>query len=427
MIAKLIFKLGQQLRNPSLNNWCSFLKTSEKWTLEELECYQFDKLKALVAKAYANSEFYRTAFQKEGITLADIKSLNDIKKLPIVTKEELILNNTAIQQITKSTKYFTASTSGTTGDSLIFKRTETTDSFNRASIFRGYSWYNVKPWDRNGYFWGINFSKKTLLKTKFLDFLQNRYRLFNFKDKQVQTFVKKLQTSVYIHGYSSAIYETAKKINRQSLQQPLNLKMVKGTSEKIFESYQDEINKAFGQKMISEYGAAETGIIAFECPKGTMHINMEGVLVEEINNEIIVTNLQQHSFPIIRYKLGDFIKLAPKTKTCTCGMNHLILEEVTGRVGKVVYGKVSNYPSLYFYYIFKNLAKKGLFLTYQVIQENKGALLFLIEQNINSTEKSLLICEIELYFKNDMEIEIKENTLFSIGVGKRKSFISNID
>jgi len=240
-------------------------------------------------------------------------------------------------------------------------------------------------------------------------------------------FVKKLRTSVYVHGYSSAIYETAKKINWQHLKKPLHLKMVKGTSEKIFESYQSEIQQAFGQKMISEYGAAETGIIAFECPKGAMHINMEGVLVEEIDHEIIVTSLQLNSFPIIRYKLGDFIKLAPKNMVCECGMSHLILEEVTGRIGAVVYGKTGSYPSLYFYYIFKNLAKKGLLLTYQVIQENKGKLLFLIEQNLNIKEKEVLMGEIKLYFKEDMAIEIKENTTLIKGKHKQQSFISNID
>lgn len=427
MIAKILFKLGQQLRNPSLDKWYLLLKNSEKWTLDELKAYQLEKLQALVANAYANSEFYSTAFQKEGITPADIKNLSDIKKLPIVTKQELISENKNIQQTIKSTKYFKASTSGTTGASLVFKRAETTDSFNRASLHRGYSWYNVKPWDRNGYFWGFNFSKKTQFKTRLLDFLQNRFRLFNFNDKELRTFTKKLNTSVYLHGYSSAIYETAKQINSQHLKKPVHLKMVKGTSEKIFESYQNEIIKAFGQKMISEYGAVETGIIAFECPKGAMHLNMEGVIVEELENEIVVTNLQLHSFPIIRYKLGDFIKLAPENKVCECGMRHLILEEVTGRVGAVVYGKKKTYPSLYFYYIFKNLAKKGVLLTYQVIQENKGKLLFLIEQNLRIKEKEVLIGEIKLYFKEDMEVEIKDGSVLTTSNQKQQSFISKID
>ena len=426
MIAKIIFKLGQKFRNPSINKWYLFLKKSEKWTLEELETYQLKQLKDLVAHAYANSKFYRTSFNKNGVTPADIKTLNDIKKIPIVTKQQLISENSAIQQKC-TTKYFKASTSGTTGTSLTFNRDETTDSFNRASVFRGYSWYNVNPWDKNGYFWGFDFSYKTLLKTKILDFLQNRYRLFNFEEKQLNTFIKKLETAVYLHGYSSTIYEIAKRINKQHLQKPLNLKMVKGTSEKIFESYQNEIKKAFGQKMISEYGAAETGIIAFECPKGSMHINMEGVLVEEIDNEIVVTNLQLNSFPVIRYKLGDSIKLAPKTEVCGCGMNHFILEEVTGRVGDIVYGKKLTYPSLYFYYIFKNLEKKGLLLTYQIVQNKKEELVFFIEQHLNEKERSLLIEEITRYFKDDIAITINQKATFVIGNGKRKSFISNID
>ena len=52
------------------------------------------------------------------------------------------------------------------------------------------------------------------------------------------------------------------------LQRPItvsnNIKMVKGTSEKIYESYQEEIQKAYGCRIISEYGATESGIIAFE-------------------------------------------------------------------------------------------------------------------------------------------------------------------
>jgi len=427
MITQLIFKIGQKLRNPSLNMWYLFLKKSEKWTLEELEAYQLEKLKELVSNAYSNSKFYRESFHKNGIKPSDIKCLSDIKKLPIVTKSALISENKNIQQKIKFTKYINANTSGTTGASLIFKRTESTDSFNRASIFRGYSWYNVNPWDGNGYFWGFNFSKTAQLKTKFLDFLQNRFRLFNFKEESLELFVKKLNKSVYLHGYSSAIYETAKRINSQNLQKPLNLKMVKGTSEKIFESYQNEIKQAFGQKMISEYGAAETGIIAFECPKGAMHINMEGVVVEEVNNEIIVTNLQMNSFPIIRYKLGDYIKLAPEDRKCECGRSHKIIKDITGRIGKVVYGKKLTYPSFTFYYIFKNLSKKGLLLTYQIIQNKKGELIFLVEQDLNTVQKNLLMNEIILYFNDDISIEINFNTSFIRGNEKQQSFISNIE
>jgi phenylacetate-CoA ligase len=203
--------------------------------------------------------------------------------------------------------------------------------------------------------------------------------------------------------------------------------MVKGTSEKIFEAYQEEIQMAFGLSMISEYGAAETGIIAFECPKGKMHLNMEGVIVEEIDHEIVVTNLQLHAFPVIRYQLGDYIRLAPKTAKCECGMQHLIIEEVTGRIGQSVYGKNNSYPSLYFYYIFKNLAsKQELLLTYQVVQEEKGKLNFLIEQPLDSRHLISLENEIGVYFKEDMEFMVDHSQNLTAPDKKLKSFISNI-
>ncbi|WP_373940755.1 hypothetical protein OEG92_12070 [Polaribacter sejongensis] len=203
--------------------------------------------------------------------------------------------------------------------------------------------------------------------------------------------------------------------------------MIKGTSEKIFESYHSEIKKAFGLDIISEYGATESGIIAYECIEGNMHLNMEGVLVEEVDGEIIITNLQLQSFPIIRYQLGDYISLAPRDKKCACGMNHLILEEVTGRIGENVYGIHNTYPSLYFYYIFKNLSKREhLNLNYQVIQDKKGVLEFRLEQEINDIEMTLLRDEIKVYFKQDILISIFTNVKLLAVNGKFKSFISNV-
>jgi phenylacetate-CoA ligase len=424
---KVIFKIGQRLRNPSLTTWFHFLKASETWPLASLEAYQLKKLQELVTVAYANSAYYKNIFDVSAIKPSDIRTLEDLTKLPITTKSDLLVHNKEIHTTLDFKKYFQANTSGTSGESLKFNREESADSFNRASIYRGYSWYNVNPWERNGYFWGYNFSDMAVLKIRILDSLQNRFRIFNYRKESIDFFIKKLKNAKYLHGYSSMVYETAKIVNKQNLENPLNLKMVKGTSEKIFEVYQDEIQKAFGQRMISEYGAAETGIIAYECPKGNTHLNMEGVIVEEIDHEIVVTNLQMHAFPIIRYKLGDYIKLAPKTKKCECGMQHLIIEEITGRIGQTVYGINRMYPSLYFYYIFKNLAsKQGLLLTYQVVQKEKGKLIFLIEQPLDSRQLIYLENEIGVYFKEDMEVMIEHSQHLTVLHKKLKSFISNI-
>ena len=423
MLYKLIFQLGERLRNPSLQGWFAFLKQSEQWSIEELEAYQLQQLKELVSFAKAHSEYYKETFAD--IDETSFSTIKDIEQLPLLSKQDVLQHTEMIHTQHSFKKVFTATTSGSSGDPLVYQREESADSFNRASIFRGYSWYTVQPWERNGYFWGFDFSAVKRLKVKLLDMLQNRFRVFDYKEKSFKKFVKKLQRARYIHGYSSMIYQSAKLINEKKLPKPKKIKMVKGTSEKIYDSYKAEIKEAFGVPIISEYGAAETGIIAFECPHGNMHINMEGVIVEEVNNQIVVTNLQMKTFPIIRYQLGDYIKLASKEKKCSCGKSHYILEEVTGRIGENVYGKQEIYPSLYFYYIFKNLAKKhNIKLTYQIIQKEKGILIFNLEENLTNTNEEKLRQEIHAYFADDIAYTICPNVKQSVGKQKTKSFIS---
>ena len=422
MFFKIIYFIGERIRNPSMRSIYTFLKKSESWTLEDLEKYQFKKLKELLVFANQHSPYYTQKLKN--LDIKDIQSLLDIEKIPILEKKDLHLYKDKIQSnyIFKNCKK--ATTSGTSGNSLQFYRDEFADSFNRASILRGYSWFDVKIWEKNGYFWGFDFSFFNKLKTSFLDFLQHRFRLFSFNEKNQSAFVKKLKYATYLHGYSSMIYETAKFMNEKNLPKPSKLKMVKGTSEKILNSYQKEVEKAFGLKIINEYGATESGIIAFECKKGNMHLNMESCIVEEIENEIIVTNLQMKSFPIIRYKLGDYIKLS--SKKCDCGLQHKILEEVTGRVGNTIFGKHKIYPSLTFYYVFKNLEKLGISLSYQIIQNKKGEINMYIEQNLSGFENNLLQKEMVKYFDDDLDYLIVENCSLKTTDKKQVSFISNI-
>ena len=72
------------------------------------------------------------------------------------------------------------------------------------------------------------------------------------------------------------------------------------------------------------------------------------MIVEEDENKIVVTNLLSKSFPIIRYKLGDYIKLKKPEFECPCGRKHRVIEEVLGRVGTNVIGIKNDYPSLTF-------------------------------------------------------------------------------
>ena len=426
MISRIVYRAGIGRRNPSLIPYLEFLQESDGWSREKLEQYQTEKCRELLLFASRHSPYYRKAFIDASFDPASLASLSALKQVPSIDKSILLSRNKDIHAVAEFGRVFASETSGTSGQVLKFCRNEEWDSGSRAAMFRGYSWFGVKPWDRNGYFWGYNTAGKYRAKTAALDWLQNRFRVFSYGEREVTAFAGKLRRAVYLHGYSSMIYEVAKIVNRLQMQGQYSLKMIKGTSEKVYDAYQDEVTRAFGKRIINEYGACESGIIAYECPNGSMHICSENVVVEEENGEILVTNLLSRSFPIIRYKLGDSIKLADSGFRCSCGRAHPVILDVLGRVGKSVIGKVQSYPSLTFYYVFKNLAlTKNVALNYQAVQEEEGRVLLKIEQ-AEGKFKDDLIHELRKYFQDDIDFEIRFNQRLHTMDGKLRDFITSI-
>ncbi len=420
---RLIFYMGAWWRNAEIFKQYAFLKSTESWSREQLEDYQLKRLKELLAHAYEHSSFYRERFSKAGMTPGDIYTLQDLASLPRLSKDKLRSQAEDIQISTKDA--FKSETSGSTGEPLVFYRGRNWDAAHRAAIYRGYSWYGVRPWDRNGYFWGFNIATSQRLKTKFLDFLQHRFRCFSYEDEELRGFLKKLRRARYLEGYSSMIGKVAQYINDTGRPFHHRLLMIKGTSEKIKESYQQEVQKAFGQRIVSEYGAAEAGIIAFECPEGHMHITSENVIVEEEDGQILVTNLVSHTFPIIRYQLGDYVQLDFGTQ-CECGRQHPIVSEVHGRVGETIKGLNKEYPSLTLYYVAKNLANAGVILDYQAIQRKKGHLQFDIFADVNEEILGMIMTEFDKYFGADLKIDMRTGLSRDVPKSKRKDFISEI-
>lgn len=427
MLHKFIYNLGLFFRNRKIKPSLAFLLESQYWSIEKIEAYQYSRLKDLLASAVTGSPYYAELLMSKEGNLGNITSLEDLAQLPTTSKAKLLENTKKIQSSIVTERLYYSETSGSTGKPLVFYRNQSWDAWHNASVFRGYSWHGIQPWDRNGYLWGYNLSPKEALKTRILDALQNRFRLFSYDQRDIERFCEKLKAAKYLNGYSSMIYELAKQVNKQDmLKDSINLTLVKGTSEKIYDSYQDVAKSAFNKKIVSEYGAAEAGIIAFECNEGNMHINMETVIVEEVKGQIVVTNLVSHSFPIIRYELGDHIVLDKKTK-CSCGRHSHILKEVTGRVGKNIYGVNGTYPSLTLYYIFKNIAiNHNRILNYQGVQTKEGCITLRIEQSLTALDQQLIETEMLKYFNEDLALTLIDNQKLVSGSGKTKDFISDI-
>ncbi|HIF9232352.1 TPA: hypothetical protein ACX6QG_002620 [Photobacterium damselae] len=418
MIHYLIYKVGVLIRNRRIFVHQKRLDEEYSLTHKQLTILQEEKLKKLLKIAQDKSPYYKDKLKNIDISTF---TLNDLNRLPILSKSELRDNIENIS-INDGGKSFVSETSGTSGNPLVFSRCADWDAAHRAAITRGLALHGIKPWDRSLYLWGFIFSPLKKIKTRVLDWLQNRYRIFSYKNEsisEVNTILKKVK---YIEGYSSVVNQIAMNVINGNERFP-NIQAVKCTSEKIFPSYHANIRKAFGVSLISEYGAAETGIIAFSCKEGKMHVIEENIILENIDGKAIVTNLYSFNMPVIRYELGDFITVS--NGKCKCGRHTLIVDEVTGRIGKDIQGYNYNYPSLYLYYIFKNLALNyNLEFSYQVIQKEKGKLKFVIFDE--QEEKYYIDClskSIELFLKDDIDYDISFE-LSRLNEEKLKDFVS---
>ena len=169
------------------------------WTIQK------EKLKKFLKFANNFSPYWNKVFNEFNVNINSTQIFLELKKIPIHNKEDLIINNYEIHSKFNFNKTFISKTSGTTGKRLTFKKDEVWDSYNRASIFRGLSWHKVKPTDFSLYFWGYDFSFFKKIKTYFLDFLQFRFRVFDFHYNSIKKIIKNKDKIVYIHGYSSMI------------------------------------------------------------------------------------------------------------------------------------------------------------------------------------------------------------------------------
>jgi phenylacetate-CoA ligase len=423
---KHLYLLGEKVKNPHLQEHLDNLMQSDFASLNEIEGIQLNRLKKLLHHAKKSTDFYKNRLKDVDV---DNLTLEEFKKIPILTKAELKANADDLRNEPEGEELIKAETSGTTGEVFLFNKNIHWDASFRAAQYRGYSWYDLKPWEKSLYFWGFKKNLKDRLKIRVLDFLLNRFRFFDYTNEEFEKAAKRIRESSYIAGYSSSIHMMAEYYKKKGYKFD-NIKMVKGTAEKVYDSYHKSVKEVFGKKITSEYGSAEAGVIAYECPEGNMHIVMENVIVEEIDNKIIVTNLWAYSLPYIRFELGDYIVLDEETK-CPCGREHKIIKEVTGRIGRKIYGKEGVYSTININHTFKNVSfKHGIELAYSAKQYEKGKMVFELTKDDSVDEqqaKEALISSAHEYFGDDLDVEVKFVTYSEGKSKKQKDFESFID
>ena len=325
---------------------------------DQLRALQLEKLRSVLAHCAASVPYYRESFRKAGFEPGDVKSIGDLAGLPVLDKSILREHTQEFlsEGITEKTQI--AKTGGSTGEPLAFPVGSSLRASSVANMVRCRRWWGIDIGDPSANFWGhsryvrgrrMDDVKKALsgIKARLLNrIVCNAYDL---SDEAMEGYWRRITAfrPAFIIGYATSLYTFADFVSRRGyLGGDLALKAVISTAEVLYDWQADVISAAFGCPVVNEYGMCEAGIIAYQCPSGSMHVMDESVIVETLpvegseTGEIVVTELENPAAPLIRYNTKDMASFVGGP--CDCGRGLSRISKVEGRAYDIIYGSDGN-------------------------------------------------------------------------------------
>lgn len=319
--------------------------------------YRNKALRKTIKYAYT-VPLYKKKYESAGIHPSDIKDINDIKKLPFITKKDIVDNfpDGIVPINYNKDKAQMISTSGSTGKPVTFYTDFSTMSRTAGLNLRSLNMINLN-WRKVRVAHVGNFSQgkadsafeKGFFSKLRLFYNSNNYlRLNNFDP--IKDIIEKLDnfTPDIILSYPITFKNLAF-LKNKGYGKNINPKVLNVGGYVLDEYTKKYVEDAFNCRMLNVYSSAESGAdIAFECMAGTWHINHDFYHIETVDENmnvlgegklghIVITRLFGQGTPIIRYLgMDDWVKLVDNY-SCKCGLNTPIIKDgVRGRMNASV-------------------------------------------------------------------------------------------
>lgn len=302
------------------------LKNSQWWNFEQLQNLQEERLRKIVQYAYKKIPGYRRKFNGAGISPDNIRSLDDLHEIPLTTREELQNNPEFVnRRLISGTLY----TGGSTGSSLKYYESKESGIIRWNVHLRGWSWNGYTPGKRLA----VIASAQGVVKKKNTLNLSGDLTAVNLK-KDVEELQK--FRPQHLRGYVGSLYIVAKYCldNDVFIE---GIESINPISENLYDYQRRTMEKAFGCPVYEEYCCNDGGACAWECDAHEgLHYCMERAIIEDIDGEMVVTDLWNRAMPFIRYKNGDSVTFLDNK--CSCG-RELPLIKVKGRDNDLIITK----------------------------------------------------------------------------------------
>lgn len=289
----------------------------------------------LFQMAYDESPFYHKLYSENGICRTDIKSLDDISKLPIITKDDVRANADDIL-IGHKWQAMKAYTSGTTGKSLYIYQDMPSVWREQAYLYHyrrlcGFT-YGEALVSMRGHLDRRQLSMRLPVgNILYLSSYQiRRENVFRYRDEILKHKPKAIE------GYPSSIYNLCCLFKEMGV--TIHIPLCFTSSETLFDYQRKLFHEILGCETYDWYGCTEKSIALVETKNHDGYYELPGYSINEyMDDGVVTTSLINDCFPLIRYKVNDLI--LPKTDYVPLSVDSPKIERLEGRTESYVIAK----------------------------------------------------------------------------------------
>lgn len=434
---RVFLPLSDLLTGKSIRKSLDFLNVSQFWKREQIEEYQNHKLRELVHHSYSNVPLYHALFSDLRLKPYDIQTKEDLKKLPVLTKEYLRKNKTKhIAGNIRKKEIIHASSSGSTGEPFQYYKSHHSESFQKACAIRGWNWMGYRLGDP---YIKLSMNPRSSVIKKIQDYVNNSLylssnQLIKEEFDRIALLIDRFNPK-FIRGYPVPLLLLAQQYEKEDVRYPGKiLRAINATGSTLHQTIRQKIENVFGVKVFDSY-SCEGGAIFFECPSHDCYHPSEEYAIQEFLEDgftssnpqhpvrHITTDLHNYASPFIRYDTGDYVVLG-KNEECSCGRHFRNISKILGRESDVLVTPTGKYL------IVENFVAYFEWIEevdqVQVVQEEVDQIV--INLVVNDNFNSEVLRKIKEYWcsyiGNDVNLSIEiKNQIDLTPTGKRRTLI----
>ncbi|MGY1606516.1 MULTISPECIES: phenylacetate--CoA ligase family protein [unclassified Geodermatophilus] len=310
---------------------------------EALRDLQWRGATRMLQWATEGTAFYPDFYARHAVEVPAVRSWDDWEALPIIDRS--VVKEHASGFLSSEARPGTvreALTGGSTGQPLQTKQDARVPSL--ALAWRMYSWWGIQPWDDLARVGRWGFGRMETLKND-LQWWPTRQSYLDaalLSPASMRRFHRRIRASrpALLEGYVGSMLEFADFLEESGLDTP-SLRAVATTAAPLTTSARHRLESFFGVPVYDEYRGSEFGWLAGECrERNGLHLFADVRLVEVVDErgrpvpagevgDLVVTDLTNRVFPLIRYRIGD--RGALLGESCPCGVTLPLMSQPEGR------------------------------------------------------------------------------------------------